>query len=66
MMTEASRIQTLTLEGIEHQPAEKGRNPAPSLRNAPVAQGIERAPPERKAVGSIPTRRTLRLDHSKA
>ena len=27
-------------------------------RFAPVAQGIERAPPERKAVGSIPTGRT--------
>jgi hypothetical protein len=28
-------------------------------RVAPVAQGIERAPPERKVVGSIPTGRIL-------
>ena len=28
-------------------------------RVAPVAQGIERAPPERKVVGSIPTGRML-------
>src|SRR5512133_2642425 len=27
---------------------------------APVAQGIERAPPERKVAGSIPARRTCR------
>jgi hypothetical protein len=27
------------------------------LRGAPVAQGIERPPPERKVVGSIPTGR---------
>src|SRR3954462_6309124 len=32
---------------------------------APVAQGIERAPPERKAVGSIPTRRTSRTRHER-
>ena len=27
--------------------------------SAPVAQGIERAPPEREVAGSIPARRTL-------
>ena len=30
-------------------------------RSAPVAQGIERAPPEREVAGSIPARRILRL-----
>jgi hypothetical protein len=29
--------------------------------SAPVAQGIERAPPEREVVGSIPTRRMPRF-----
>src|SRR5262245_61344497 len=31
---------------------------------APVAQGIERAPPERKVAGSIPARRIARLTSS--
>src|SRR5882672_10712583 len=31
-------------------------------RPAPVAQGIERAPPERKVAGSIPARRTPERD----
>ena len=44
-------------EGIERATAEGGRNPFVQANPAPVAQGIERAPPERKAVGSIPTRR---------
>src|SRR5215212_10506405 len=30
-------------------------------RSAPVAQGIERAPPEREVAGSIPARRTYRF-----
>ena len=33
-------------------------HPGYTRRPAPVAQGIERAPPERKVAGSIPARRT--------
>src|SRR6266550_4033360 len=33
-------------------------HPGYTSRPAPVAQGIERAPPERKVAGSIPARRT--------
>ena len=34
-------------------------HPGYTSRPAPVAQGIERAPPERKVAGSIPARRTF-------
>ena len=54
------------LAGVAHEKGERHRRLAtparvrvlPWCEFAPVAQGIERAPPERKAVGSIPTGRT--------
>ena len=47
-----------SLEGLTPQVSDTGPSPAATLAfPAPVAQGIERAPPEREVAGSIPARR---------
>jgi hypothetical protein len=49
---------TLKQEGIKHLSDQSGRKVAPSLKNAPVAQGIERCPAEAEAARSNRAGRT--------
>ncbi len=51
-MSETRYTPTLKHEGIKHPSGRSGRKAAPSLKNAPVAQGIERCPAEAEAARS--------------
>jgi hypothetical protein len=51
-MTETRYTPTLKHEGIKQPSDQSGRNAAPSLKYAPVAQGIERCPAEAEAARS--------------
>src|SRR6185503_3764369 len=53
------RSSVICLETVNPAASLPGPGDATVPRVAPVAQGIERAPPERKVVGSIPTGRIL-------
>jgi hypothetical protein len=51
-MTETRYTPTLKQEGIKQPSGQRGRKAAPSLKPAPVAQGIERCPAEAEAARS--------------
>jgi hypothetical protein len=57
-MKDTRYTATLKRKGIKQRSAEKSRNAAPSLKNAPVAQGIERCPAEAEAARSNRAGRT--------
>src|SRR6476620_4256301 len=55
---------TLKQEGIKQPRDQTGREAAPSLKNAPVAQGIERCPAEAEAARSNRAGRMAQPSHS--